>query len=110
MSITLVEISQESRRAEFGSDIHGVVERLAEKIQRNHPHQHDLDNWYQAIGAFIQYAYDCRSAINSLGSVEKAMHAFLAYDAYSREGSMDDNWFASQRRRAAFIYVHHCIR
>jgi len=110
MEIRLVDISKESRSAEFGSDIHGVVERLAEKIQRNRPHQNDLDNWFQAMRAFIQYMDGCRGVISHFGGVEKAMHAFLAYDAYSRSGSMDDNWFASQRRHADFIYVHHCIR
>ncbi len=107
MKITLIEISQKSRRAEFGSDIHGVVERLAEKIQRNHPNRSDLENWYQAMGAFIQYADSCRAFINEFGSVEKAMHAFLAYGAYSRKGSMDDNWFAAQRAEADFIYARH---
>ncbi|MDP2925235.1 MAG: hypothetical protein Q8N99_02570 [Nanoarchaeota archaeon] len=110
MSLNLTEISRESREAQFGSDIHGIVERLAEKIHLNHPENGGLKNWYQSMDAFVNWCYGFKISIEPFGNVEKAIKGFLNYRAYSYDGDAFENWLSAQKDFARDIYINHCVK
>ena len=104
------ELESSIRTAEKGSDIYGLVEKIAYKLSRDYPWESEDSNWFYAQGVLLHYSLN-KIFLRHEATLPERIKDFLNFSAhmYRYSGSPFDNWMNAQNELAGLIINSHRI-
>lgn len=102
------DIEEDIKNADKGSDIHGLVEKMAYHFYLRDPSKSSDDNWFDAQKFFLEWAnFQYKRVQTALGLEDQIknqinLYAYFHSSIYPQNSSFD-NWMSAQNRIAEQI-------